>query len=453
MSDDIAVPEQPPLEIIKQGRVWVLEAFEHGTRVGETFATHDSQIDAVRAAKTKMETGRHPCTLRWDSQYSVGNLYWNPLFECLEVRYDELLEAWSVVPEQGTTAMATQQSRQAACERAKQLQREYYFKHLRAYDADADQFEERDHRFLRYDITRSGVRFDPEVVAQRAQSDETEPQQTDTQAEATTTYTGPATPGQLGASIPDVTQVQFVDTDGCLHRYSTPWGDGTHAEILALSRKYTDESTVHQAFETWLSRWRNAANLPAVAPIYEYGSEPARWVAYQASEHTLASIGGEVPVDDRIEMIEQISAAVSEMATTSADPVCGLHPERVHVYPIGSDWRVTISTWGLEWAVQQATGTHTVSAFTAPEQLDGHLTERTSVYQCGALTYWLLCESAPVPEVKTVEAIKAGEIVSPEPIAAVSSDVSPVIEQALAMNPDDRYASAEQFCQALQDRL
>ena len=91
------VPRRQPLELIKQGSLWVVEDYRKGSRRGET---------------------RHPCIVRWDSPRSVGALYWNPLFETLEVRRDELVGGWSVVPEAGTCAMTVAPSREDAADPA-----------------------------------------------------------------------------------------------------------------------------------------------------------------------------------------------------------------------------------------------------------------------------------------------------------------------------------------------
>lgn len=451
------VPYRPPLEVVEQGQVWRVQAYQQGT----TFSTHGSQIDAVRAAKTKMDDDRHPCTLRWDSPHSVRNLYWNPLFECLEVRYDELLDAWTIVPEQSTFAMDARETRERACQRAKQIQQKYNFKQLRAFDASAREFETRDHRFLRHDITSSGVRFDPSAIdrpdepadepslpSNRTATGPETDRETDTEP-ATDAFVAPASPGQLGASIPDVTKVEFVDTDGIVHRYATPWGDGIEAEIIAVSRKY-DDSRVREAFDTRLSRWRRADSHPNVATVHESGADPAQWVAYQASQQTLAATGTDVPSETRLALLRQLVDAVGAVTNVSPDPVCGLHPERMHVHSSDSAWRLTVASWGIEWAIQDTVGTHDPTPFTAPEQVDGRLTPATVVYQVGAIAYWLLCESPPVTAQEEIEsAIKAGEVSPLRPTISVGTDVRTGIETALATDPDDRYQSVEALKRAL----
>jgi hypothetical protein len=446
-----SLPERPPLEIAEQGQVWVVRAYDRGSTDSAVFSTHDSQIDAVRATKTKMEEATHPCALRWDSPVSVGNLYWNPLFERIEVRYDELLEAWTIVPAQGTCAVADAETREAACKRAKQIQHDYDFKHLRAYNAPGSEFEERDHRFLRHDITSAGVRFDPSTLDRPSETDQA-PGESDEAADDSDedAYVSPASPGQLGASVPDVTKVEFVDTEGAIHRYATPWGDGTSAEILAVSRKYSDNHQVREAFDTWLSRWRAVDDKPAVATVYESGTDPVPWVAYQAGEYPLATVGADLPIESRISALDQLSTAIDAVATESAEPVCGVSPEWIHVHTTGTDDRVTTAQFGLVWAVQHAVGKFTPTPFTAPEQIDGHLTQSTAVYQMGAVAYYLLCESRPLSgEGDIAPAIRAGEIPPARPVESVSAGAGTVIDRSLKAAPAARYDSIEAFAHAL----
>jgi len=446
------VPRRPPLEIIKQGSLWVVEDYRKGSRTGETYATHDSQLSALRYAKSKMESDRHPCLVRWDSPRSVGALYWNPLFETLTVRRDDLVGGWSVVPEAGTCAMTVAPSREAAADRAKRLQRLYDFRHLRVYDGRGEEYEERDHRFLRHDITRSGVRFDPDAVAAVPEPDEPDPETADTASAddpagpSDVGMVGPASPGQLGASVPDVTQVEFTDTDGAVHRYSTPWHGGTDAQIITVSRKYATDDGVPEAFAEAFERWRADDDTPHVASIHESGTDPTSWVAYRVGPHTLADIGTELPVRSRIEVLGDIADAAAAVGGPST-PLCGLSPKNVHLLEAGGDRRATVANWGIEWAVREAVGLPHDGPFLAPEQREGRLAETTDVYQLGALAYWLLCEQRP-PESPSPD---PGAI--PRPIQGVSSRVKPHLSQALAADPDDRADSVAALYRSLSNAV
>lgn len=429
------VPRRQPLEFVKQGSLWVVEDYRKGSRRGETHTTHDSQLSALRYAKSKMEADRHPCIVRWDSPRSVGALYWNPLFETLEVRRDELVGEWSVVPEAGTCAMTVAPSREDAADRAKKLQRLYDFKHLRVYDGSDGEYEERDHRFLRHDITRSGVRFDPDAVAEVP-----EPAAPDEPSDVD--MVGPASPGQLGASVPDVTQVEFTDTDGAVHRYSTPWHGGTDAQIITVSRKYATDEGVPAAFAEAFERWRAADDAPHVSTIHESGTDPTSWVAYRVGAHTLADIGTELPARSRIEVLGDIADAAAAVGDPST-PLCGLVPRNVHLLEHDGDRRATVANWGIEWAVREAVGLAHEGPFLAPEQRGGRLAATTDVYQLGALAYWLCCEQQP-PESPSPDPDAI-----PRPIDDVSSRINPHLARALAADPADRFDSVGAFHRAL----
>ncbi len=440
------VPKRPPLEIIKQGSLFVVEQYRKGTRTGKTFASHDTQMSALRYAKSKMESDGHPCIVRWDSEDSVGGLYWNPLFEYLTVRHDDLVEAWTVVPRGGTCAMTAADSRSEAADRAKKLQRLYDFKHLRVYDGRGQEYEERDHRFLRYDITSSGVRFDSDAVTTPPESVDPDASEASTSpAESTDIDTvGPATPGQLGASIPDVTKVEFIDTDGAVNRYATPWEGGTRAEIVAVSSKHATDEAVRDAVAEIRERWAAVDDRPYVASVYESGTEPTPWVAYRVGNHTLADIGTELPARSRLEILGQVADAVRTVAGGSAS-VCGIRPRNVHLLEQDGSRRATVANWGLEWAVREALGRDHGDPFLAPEQEGGHRSSTTAVYQFGAVAHWLLCEQLP-PEAPSPQPAAL-----PGPVGDFSAPLKSILAQSLAADPTERQESVSALYRALAD--
>ena len=447
--------QQPPLEIIEQGQDWVVQTYHRGDQSSRVVSIHDSQIDATRAAKTEMEANNHPCILRWNSPRSVGNLYWNPLFECVEVRYDELVDTWAVVPSEGACAVATCPSRETACDVAKQIQRKHDFKRLRVYKKYTDEFEEREHRFLRHDITKSGVVFDPDAVNRQLSTEAIPPSNDEPEGTVTPEkYASPATPGRLGVSIPDLTKVKFISTDGMLHRYATPWGDGTNAEILAVSRKHSDNTEIRESFDRWLTRWRATDDHRAVATIHESGTEPVPWVAYEVGNHTLEAIGTELSAKERIAGLKRIGAAINTVRAASDDPVCGLHPKWVHICSDNKERFAAVSQLGIKWGVQRAGGTHEPTPFTAPEQLDGTVDPTTAVYQFGAVAYALLCESLPITgQNQTATLIESGSIPPARPADPIPSEVGAVIDQAVETAPADRHDSIQVMLNALQDAI
>lgn len=457
----VDIPQKPPLEIVKSGQIWVIEEYKRGKRTGKTFSTHDSQMDAVRSAKAKMDEDKHPCTVRWEAEDSVTNIYWNPLYETVALRYDELLDAWSIVPEAGTCAIEIHEDWKQAHERAKEVQRTYNFKSLRAYNFTGDDYEEREHRFLRYDITQSGVRFDRAAVEAQPdpeeESEEVEPATSESATETEVdgvTVTKPATPGMLGVSIPDVTKVEFLDTDGLIHRYATPWGDGTNAQIVAIAQKYAAHEGLREAFNRHVTAWEASVDCQSVTSIYEQGTAPTAWVAYRAGEHSLWEIGHDLPIDDRRGVIEDVAMAIEEVSL-HLDGVCGIRPENIRLWNVRGRWRVGVANWGIDWAVHnELPEAEHVTAFSAPEQLAGELTATTSVYQLGMVATWLLCEQLPVdPDEPDAVAIREGTLRLPSPTTGVPSSVSTVLQRALETDPANRYADPTAFVDALRQRL
>ena len=443
------IPKRPPLEIIEEGRVWSVAAYDRGAHDSTTYSTHDTQMEALRAAKERLDADTHPCVVRWESPESVRNLYWNPAFERLDVRYDPLVDAWTAVPEGGTCAVAVLGARDAAAERGKALQREYDFKRLRVFDRRGVQRDERDHRFLRHDITASGVRFDRSTV-EREDRPEVDVDEDDDEGTEAITSVGPATPGSLGVSVPDITQVEFVDTDGICNQYETPWGDGTRATIVAVSQKFADHETVRERFRAHLDRWRAVDDAETVATVHESGDDPTPWVAYQSGDRGLDDVGMELSLNDRLRALGDVVSAVA--ATSDPHRVCGIEPRNVRVREVGGSRRVAVANWGIRWAATVAVARDYVTPFTAPEQLAGDLADTTAVYGVGALAYWLLCEATPVaPE--DAQAIRTGNLRPPETITAVPSSVEPVLERALATDPTERYGSVQAFQTALFERL
>lgn len=444
MSDSgVEIPQKKPLEIVKQGRVWLVKEYTLTNDPTETFSTHESQIDAVRSAKAKMDDDLHPCALRWESVDSVSNIYWNPLYERVDLKYDNLCRDWTIVPANGTCAIAVHEDWREAHQHAKSVQYGYNFKYLRVHGKKSEEYEEREHRYLRYDITDSGVRFDrSKIETHPSVNAAAEDEKADDDEEIETEQA--ATPSMLGVSIPDVTKVEFLDTDGVVLRYGTPWGDGTRANVVALSRKYASNEEAREAFETYCAPWKQNDDARSIATIYEQATEPTPWVAYRAGEFSLWDVGHDMPLSERIDVLERVTRALR----TISNPVCGLRPENVRLWTADGSWRVTVANWGIEWAVPTTiVGVNHITSFTSPEQARGELHDRTAVYQLGALAYWLLCEAVPVED--DPDAIRRGAIRLQSPVREVSDGVSAVLERALSRDPAERYQSPEQFYKQL----
>lgn len=432
-------PCNAPLGVIKEGRLWAVELFRGGAHDGETVSTHDRQMDALRAGKETMEAETHPCLLRWHEPDNVGTIYWNPVFEDLTVRYDSLQNAWVVVPEASHFVFSAEDTHQAACEYALVVQEEYDFKQLTAYDQSGTAVDTRDHRFLRHDIATSGVRF----TNARAPADSD-----NTNDSADSGSIQQATPSALRASVPDITKVTIVDEDGALRRYESPWTDERTARIIAVAPDHRPMESAVDTMTTIITSWNELADKPYVATVLEFGLEPEPWVVYQSHADVLAERGHDLPPEERLSLLDDISSALVAARQTDMSAI-GVRPENIQLVPGQSGYRGALANWGIEWSVRKLTKEPTVTPFTAPEQIDGRASPRTSVYQLGALAYWLFCEIKPFTDAANLpEAIKMGDLISPTVAGELPDAVAEVITTAMAPNPKNRYDDVEAFYSA-----
>lgn len=434
-------PCNPPVEIVEQGYVWVLEEFQSGSRDGTTYSTHDGRMDALRAGKRLLDDQHHPCLLRWDAPDSVRDLYWNPLFEDLLVRHDDMVDTWVVTPEASDFLFQTAHTRKSACEYAKVVQREFDFKHLTVYDRNGAETDTRDHRFLRYSITRPDVRFS------QARREETEP--TDSEDEDETEEGQPSVPSELVASIPDLTAVEILDGDGPLYRYDSPWTEGGRVRIVALSADHGDHEQLVDAVTAIVENWERIDQSEAVATVLDSGEQPAPWVVYRSGDSTLAERGYALDTDQRVDALGDVASAL--MAADGMETTrLGVAPDHVRLH-LESEPRATLADWGLEWTVARAVDDAAITRYTAPEQVQGEESERTCVYQLGALAYWLLCETEPFSDASNLErAIQTGDLTPPGAVGDVPGGVADVVERAMAPRPEERYETVRDMYYELQ---
>jgi hypothetical protein len=146
-SDDGPIPIEPPLELRHESDDWTLEEHLPGGD-GRVLSRHEMRMDAMRAAKDRMDDDGHPCLLVWGAPRSMSDVYWNPLFERLFVKYDPMMSAWAVVPEDGYFLFDACEDKTLARERAREVQLDYDFKHLVVFTADGKKQQRADHHFV-----------------------------------------------------------------------------------------------------------------------------------------------------------------------------------------------------------------------------------------------------------------------------------------------------------------
>lgn len=437
--DGPPLPRKPPLEIIELDGQWVLETYQSGRRDGVTYSTHDSQIDAMRAGKTKMDDDTHPCLLRWDAENIVGNIYWNPLFREVEVRYDEMMQRWVVVPEAGYYLFHTTEDRRQACEYGQTVKRKYDFRHLVIYTESGHKQREIDHRFVRQSLGASGVRFDRSKLKRDADTVEEDVDEETGVAPGTT----PAS--ALAAAVPDVAQVQVVDTAGPIHRYRAAWTDDRDAQILALSADHSRKQAAVNSFTQAVDRWKTVDHDDRVTTVLESGIGPSPWVAFHAGSGPLAEHIDVLDEESRLHVIDAVSGAL-DVAKRHGITARGVAPATVRLHTDEGEWQATLADWGLRRAVTATVLEQAVTPYTAPEQLDGRTTQTTAVYQLGALAYRLLTGVEPFADAENMaNAIRNGSLTPASKRGDVPAEADDVLAQAMAPDPADRYTQATTF--------
>lgn len=439
-------PCRPPLELVEGGSRWVLEAYNQGHRDGETYSTHDSQMEAMRAGKRRMDDEGHPCLLRWESADSVGTMYWNPLFERLQVRPDRLTGVWVVVPESSQIPFYTTGRQELAVRYAREVQRTYDFRHLDLHAENGTKRRTIDHRFLRHEIDRSGVKFKREAIRGSSVED---PLETEEEPGAESGVT-PATPASaLAAAVPDLTDIEVLFTEGPVHRYRAGWTDDEEALISILDPDRCDDRTLVDTFTQAVDYWETLSKTQYACEVYDRGIGPSPWVASAGCEAMLSDVIEELSFRDRMRIADDITAAY-EAAVLYDVPCRGAAPAHVRLAEVAGQWRGRLADWGLSRAVVTAAEGPPVTRYVAPEQLEGGRTERTPVYRLGALTYWLVTGRPPYADATDLEAaIRQGSLAPPGSATNVPERVDEVVLKAMAPDPADRYGRVSSFREAL----
>ena len=117
--------------------------------------------------------------------------------------------------------------------------------------------------------------------------------------------------------------------------------------------------------------------------------------------------------------------------------------------------QLVLADFGIAKSIAQskttvATGT---PHYMAPEQAEGRVDQRTDVYSAAVILYEMLAGRVPYAFDSLAEVIRAQAAAPPVSIALLRPDAPPAlvaaISRALSNNPDDRFASADQWKAAL----
>ncbi|MGK2928327.1 MAG: protein kinase domain-containing protein [Acidimicrobiales bacterium] len=207
---------------------------------------------------------------------------------------------------------------------------------------------------------------------------------------------------------------------------------------------------------------------PSIVAIYDTSSDPEAIIMELVEGRTLrAELDGRgfLPPEEAVEIASSIAAAL-EIAHKAGIVHRDVKPANVL---LSEDGRLKVADFGIAKAARSggsdddpdlpdltAIG-HMVGTakYLAPEQVSGgHVDARTDVYALGAVLYEMLCGRAPFTGDNDLAIAVARLHVIPERprsvLRTIPHRLDDVVMQALATDPDDRFASASSLWAALQ---
>ena len=217
--------------------------------------------------------------------------------------------------------------------------------------------------------------------------------------------------------------------------------------------------------ERFLREIEVTANLnhPHILPLHDSGEADGflYYVMPYVEGETLRdrlNREGQLPLDDALRITREVAAGLSH-AHSRGVIHRDVKPENVLL----SAGEAVVADFGIARAVTEAgegrlteTGISIgTPAYMSPEQASGdkNLDGRSDIYALGCMLYEMLGGDAPYAAA-TPQAVLVKKLTEPTPrISAVRQAVPVVVEaalvKALAREPQDRYATADQFAQAL----
>src|SRR3989442_9649806 len=230
----------------------------------------------------------------------------------------------------------------------------------------------------------------------------------------------------------------------------------TQAAIKVLHGPWADSEV-----EGFLGEARTLAHLrhPHIVRVLDFGVQEGTpfFVMEYAPGGTLRQLhpkGMRLPLQTVVSYVKQVASALQyahEQRLIHRD----LKPENLL---LGHDQQIWLSDFGLAMVAhstrsQPSQQTAGPLAYMAPEQLQGHPTPASDQYALGVMVYEWLCGERPFSGPLTELAVK--QVLAPPPalsekVPTLPVVVEQVVRQALAKDPEQRFASVQAFALALE---
>ena len=254
---------------------------------------------------------------------------------------------------------------------------------------------------------------------------------------------------------------QLIQLLGQGHWASVYLGEHLHLHTQAAI-KVPHGSWAGSEVESFLSEASTLAHLrhPHIVRVLDFGVQDGTpfLVMEYAPGGTLRQLhpkGARMPLETVVSYVKQVASALQyahEQRLIHRD----LKPENLL---LGPDQEVWLSDFGLALVAHSARSqsfeqTAGTLAYMAPEQLQGHPTPASDQYALGVLVYeWLAGErpfSGPLAELALKQTLALPPALS-EKVPTLSAMVEQVVLQALAKDPQLRFASVQAFALALEE--
>ena len=250
-----------------------------------------------------------------------------------------------------------------------------------------------------------------------------------------------------------------ADLKSSAERYSekTLVGEGGEKKVFSVYDRLTGRTVAlaepvsdsESAIERFVREARviSALEHPNIIPVYDLGLEGENpyFTMELATGRSLKDLINDEPLDELLDIFIKVCDAIG-FAHSKGVLNLDLKPENIHV---GSFSKVLVLDWGIAEHLDDPASEKEMlkgtPGFMAPEQFTGSskLTEKTDIFQLGAILYCILSKQPPFTG-NSLEEIKANTLKgsfkrienSIVPIGLVS-----ICEKALSLSPEDRYES------------